>query len=425
MSNDPLRGGTHLPDVTVVTPVFLDAAEEPAFVVASRAHHADVGGMTPGSMPPFSRTSEDEGALFHGIEIVRSGIFEPDAVLRAFTNARVPARNPERNLADIQAQIAANARGVAELTRLADRYGLEQCQRYVQFMHANAAEAVRHALIDLHDGKATVELDGGEQITVQVSIDRGRSTACVDFAGTSAMSAGNLNAPASVAKSAVLYTLRVLVAHDIPLNSGCLVPIEIKLPPRSLVSPEGPAAVVGGNVETSQRIVDALFRAFGVLASSQGTMNNLTFGDDRLQYYETICGGAGASMHSDGADAVYTHMTNSRLTDPEVLEWRFPVRLRRFAIRSGSGGDGRHRGGDGVVRELEFLQPMTVALLSNCRSVAPHGIDGGLPGRPGSNSITRRDGQREQLAGTAETAVRPNDRLIIATPGGGGFGKAD
>jgi 5-oxoprolinase (ATP-hydrolysing) len=422
MSNDPLRGGTHLPDVTVVTPVFLDADLEPAFFVASRAHHADVGGMTPGSMPPFSRTSADEGALFHAVEIVRDGHFRPDVVRAAFNDASVPARDPERNLADIQAQVAANARGIAELGHLVERYGHDQCQRYVEFMRTNAAEAVRSALAVLRDGHAVVQLDGGEQIAVDIRIDRERRSATIDFTGTSAMSPGNLNAPAAIARSAVLYTLRVLVAHEIPLNSGCLEPIRIHLPPRSLVNPEGPVAVVGGNVETSQRIVDALFLAFGVLASSQGTMNNLTFGDDTLQYYETICGGAGASANADGADAVHTHMTNSRLTDPEVLEWRFPVRLQRFAIRRGSGGRGLHDGGDGVVREFEFLQPMTVALLSNCRRVAPHGVAGGGDGARGENAIVRAQAMCEELAGTAETTMRPGDKLIVATPGGGGFG---
>ena len=281
MSNDPLHGGTHLPDVTVVTPVSIDSTREPNFIVASRAHHADVGGTTPGSMPPFSRTSDDEGALFHGVTVVRDGVFQADAVVDAFSSGPHPARNTQRNLSDIRAQIAANSRGVAELTRLATRYGLEQCQKYVRFMQANAAESVRRALRILPDGNADVLLDDGEQITVQIKIDHDQQTACIDFSGTSAMSSGNLNAPAAIARSAVLYTLRVLVAQDIPLNSGCLEPVEVVLPPRSLVNPEGKVAVVGGNVETSQRIVDALLRAFGVLASSQGTMNNLTFGDSQ------------------------------------------------------------------------------------------------------------------------------------------------
>jgi 5-oxoprolinase (ATP-hydrolysing) len=424
MSNDPLHGGTHLPDVTVVTPVFLDDSARPAFVVASRAHHADIGGMTPGSMPPFSRSSADEGALFHGVEIVRNGELRVDTVFDAFSNSRVPARNPQRNLADIQAQIAANSRGAKELARLVDRYGLAQCQRYVVHMRNNAAEAVRQAITGLRDGRACVHLDGGEHIDVAVSIDRNRRVACIDFSGTSAMSEGNLNAPAAIAGSAVLYVLRVLVAHEIPLNSGCLEPIEIVLPPRSLINPEGDVAVVGGNVETSQRIVDALFRALNVLASSQGTMNNLTFGDAELQYYETICGGAGASANAGGADAVHTHMTNSRLTDPEVLEWRFPVRLVRFAIRRGSGGRGRHGGGNGVVREIEFLKPMTAAMLSNCRVVPPHGLAGGGDGKVGRNMIVRGNGHREDLAGTVEVAVDVGDRLVIETPGGGGYGRA-
>ncbi|HMB72558.1 MAG TPA: hydantoinase B/oxoprolinase family protein, partial [Gammaproteobacteria bacterium] len=376
MSNDPLRGGTHLPDVTVVSPVFFDDRTSPSFLLASRAHHADVGGMTPGSMPPFSRSSDDEGALFHGVVIVRDGVLQAQAVRAAFNNARIPARDVERNLADIQAQIAANTRGMLELGRLTTRYGLEHCLRYVTFMHDNAAAAVRRALTALRDGHASVQLDTGERIAVAIRIDPQRGTVCIDFSGTSATSGGNLNAPSAIAKSAVLYALRVLVAHDIPLNSGCLAPVELRLPEDSLVNPRSGVAVVGGNVETSQRIVDALFRAFGVLASSQGTMNNLTFGNDRLQYYETICGGAGASASAPGADAVHTHMTNSRLTDPEILESRFPVRLQRFTVREDSGGTGWHAGGNGVVREIEFLQPMTVALLSNCRSVAPHGING-------------------------------------------------
>lgn len=425
MTNDPLRGGTHLPDVTVVTSVHFSSNEKPDFIVASRAHHADVGGMTPGSMPPFSRTQADEGALFHGVQIVRDGKFRPDAVIAAFSDAVIPAREPSRNVADIQAQIAANARGIAELRRLVERYGAQQCQRYVRYMYENAAQAVRNALQNLHGGSGSADLDGGERIQLTVDINHDTESVHIDFSGTSPESSGNLNAPAAVAKSAVLYTLRVLVAHDIPLNSGCLEPIELSLPPGTLINPAGEAAVVGGNVETSQRIVDALFRAFGMLASSQGTMNNVTFGNDRLQYYETICGGAGASATADGADAVHSHMTNSRLTDPEVLEWRFPVRLRRFSVRGGSGGAGRNRGGHGVVREIEFLATMTVAVLSNCRRIAPHGIAGGKPGETGRNAILRRDGAVEDLGGTGQAEVESGDVLSIATPGGGGFGVQD
>ena len=425
MSNDPLRGGTHLPDVTVVSPVFIDGAEQASFLVASRAHHADVGGMTPGSMPPFSHSRDDEGASFHGVSIVRDGSLCEAAATAAFGQAAMPSRDTQRNLADLRAQIAANRRGCVELERLCRRYGLGQCLRYVDFMHDNAAEAVRNALLKLHDGSASVQLDDGQTIAVDIAIDRTHRTAIVDFSGTSEMSSGNLNAPAAIARSAVLYVLRVLVAHPIPLNAGCMEPITLHLPAGSLVNPHGDVAVVGGNVETSQRIVDALMRAFGVLASSQGTMNNFTFGNAELQYYETICGGTGASAAASGADAVHAHMTNSRLTDAEVIEDRFPVRLRKLAVRTHSGGTGRHRGGNGVIREVEFLAPMTAAILSNCRVTAPHGMAGGGDGQCGRNTLIRRDGSREPLDGTAQVEVAPGDVIVIATPGGGGWGSPD
>ncbi len=423
MSNAPYQGGTHLPDITVVTPVSLGPHDTIDFIVASRAHHADVGGITPGSMPPFSQSIHDEGAMFESVCIVRDNRFAEAAARSALTNTRIPARNPNRNIADLRAQIAANARGATELARLVNRYGGDECKRYVSFMKKNAASAVRQAITGLDDGSATVKLDNGLAISVNVAIDRDTGTAVVDFSGTSATSTGNLNAPLAVARSAVLYVFRTLVQQAIPLNAGCLEPLKLIVPEDCLINPQPPAAVVGGNVETSQRIVDALMLALGKLASSQGTMNNLTFGNSQYQYYETICGGAGASVNAAGASAVHTHMTNSRLTDPEVLETRYPVRIRRFQIRTGSGGLGKHNGGDGVIRDIEFLEDMTAAILSNCRKVPPHGILGGGDGLCGSNYvIASNNTAAEPLGGIAQRDMHTGDRLIIETPGGGGYG---
>jgi len=420
--NSPYAGGTHLPDMTVVTPVFDSSGKRLRYLVASRAHHADVGGRTPGSIPPDSHSIDEEGVLVDGVRIVAAGEFLEADVRTLLASGRYPARNPDQNIADLKAQLAANARGVLELDRLTQRFGVRTVTRYMRHVQRNAADCVRAAIDRLHDGAFRVELDGGEHIDVAVKIDRGAREAVIDFAGTSAQSDGNFNAPSSIVRAAVLYVFRTLVRENIPLNAGCLEPLTIRLPRASLLNPAYPAAVVAGNVETSQCITDALLAALGACAAAQGTMNNFTFGNARHQYYETICGGAGAGPTFDGASAVHTHMTNSRLTDPEVLEQRYPVRLRRFAIRRGSGGRGAHRGGDGIVRDIEFREPMQAAILANRRRVAPFGLRGGEPGQCGRNFVVRADGRIEELPATATTNLAAGDRFVIETPGGGGYG---
>jgi 5-oxoprolinase (ATP-hydrolysing) len=421
--NAPYDGGTHLPDVTVVSPVFQDAdASAPLFYVASRAHHADIGGKTPGSMPPDSRDIEEEGVVIPPMRLVAGGRLREARMREILADAPWPARDPDRNMADLRAQLAANAKGVEALARMLARYGDATVRAYMGHVQDNAEEAVRRAIGALRGGRFRYELDGGEQIEVRVDVDRQARSAVIDFTGTSMQTAGNFNAPLAVCRAAVLYVFRTLVDHDIPLNEGCLRPLRIVVPAGALLDPRPPAAVVAGNVETSQCIVDALYGALGVMAAAQGTMNNVTFGNERYQYYETICGGAGAGPDCPGADAVHTHMTNSRLTDPEVLESRYPVRLRRFEIRAGSGGPGRQRGGHGVRREIEFLEPMTAAILSNHRRIAPFGLAGGGDGRPGRNRVLRRGGSYEELASTATVMVEAGDVLIIETPGGGGYG---
>ena len=422
MLNAPYNGGTHLPDITVVTPVFDRGGTKLRFVVANRAHHADVGGITPGSMPAASRSIEEEGVILDNVRIVRDGRFHESAVRAAFADNAWPARNPDRNIADLKAQIAANTKGIAELARMVGRFGVGVVHAYMAHIRSNAETCVRDAIAALRDGRWSLELDSGERIEVAIAIDHRSREAVVDFRGTSAASPGNFNAPASVARAAVLYVFRTLVKEAIPLNEGCLSPVTIRLPEQSLVNPRHPAAVVAGNVETSQCITDALLAALGVCAASQGTMNNLTFGDDRYQYYETICGGAGAGPGFHGASAVHTHMTNSRLTDAEVLEWRYPVRVRRFEIRTGSGGDGEFRGGDGVIRELESLRAMRGAILSNRRVVAPFGLAGGGDGVTGDNYIIRATGSVEPLGAATEFELGSGDRIVIETPGGGGYG---
>ena len=421
--NSPYGGGTHLPDMTVVTPVFDPSGKRLRYLVASRAHHADVGGRTPGSIPPDSRSIDEEGVLISGVRIVAAGRFLETDVRSLLANGQYPARNPDQNIADLKAQLAANARGVLELDRLTQRFGVRTVSRYMRHVQRNAADCVRAAIDRLHDGAFRVELDGGEHIEVKVTIDRSAREAVIDFAGTSAQSSGNFNAPSSIVRAAVLYVFRTLVRENIPLNAGCLEPLTIRLPSASLLNPAYPAAVVAGNVETSQCITDALLGALDACAAAQGTMNNFTFGNARHQYYETICGGAGAGPTFDGASAVHTHMTNSRLTDPEVLEQRYPVRLRRFAIRRGSGGRGAHHGGDGVVRDIEFLEPMQAGILANRRRVPPFGLHGGEPGQCGRNFVARADGRIEELPATAAVDLAAGDRFVIETPGGGGYGR--
>jgi len=430
--NSPYAGGTHLPDLTVVTPVYLDESE-PLFFVASRAHHADVGGVTPGSMPPGSRTIDEEGVLIEDFRLVEAGRLREAEVAELLMSAAHPVRDLQQNLADLRAQVAANARGAAELGRMVAEFGLPVVAAYMQHVQDNAAEAVRRVLDRFAGAVADSgaegsprrfrqELDDGSEIVVAVTIDRETRRATVDFTGTSPQRADNFNAPEAVTTAAVLYVFRTLVDADIPLNAGCLEPLDIVIPPGSMLSPVRPAAVAAGNVETSQALTAALLGALGAAAASQGTMNNLTFGDDRYQYYETICGGAGAGPGWDGCSAVHTHMTNSRLTDPEVLEWRFPVRVEEFRVRTGSGGDGAHHGGDGAVRRLRFLEPLTAAIVSSGRRVPPYGLAGGHPGACGRNAVERADGSVEELPGVAETFMAPGDVLVVETPGGGGYG---
>ena len=422
MLNAPYAGGTHLPDVTVVSPVFTCGRPEPSFFVASRAHHADIGGITPGSMPPASRTIGEEGVVFDNFLLVDEGAIREAALRDGLARGPWPARNPDQNVADLKAQLAANARGAAELGALVGRAGYDTVVNYMRHVQDNAEACVREVIGRLGDGRLRYEMDDGSAVEVRVDVDREKRSAIVDFAGTSPQQPGNFNAPLAVCTAAVLYVFRTLVDADFPLNEGCLRPIAIRAARGSMVNPVPPAAVVAGNVETSQCIVDALYGALGVLAASQGTMNNLTFGDAGHQYYETIAGGSGAGRGFDGASGVQTHMTNSRLTDPEVLESRHPVLVREFRYRRGSGGGGQARGGDGLVRVIEFRAPMTVAVLSNHRRVAPFGLAGGGPGATGVNRLLRADGSARDLPACATESVGPGDAIRIETPGGGGFG---
>jgi len=423
MLNAPYNGGTHLPDVTVIMPVFIEGGDAaPGFWVAARGHQADIGGITPGSMPPQSRTVEEEGVLIDDFLLVEDGRLREAQTRALLASGPWPARNPDQNLGDLKAQVAACAKGAASLRALAVDYGREVVGAYMGHVQANAEEAVRRALEGLKDGDFACEMDDGAAIRVAVRIDRAARSAVIDFTGTSPQRPNNFNAPLAVARAAVLYVLRTLVGDDIPLNEGCLKPVTLIVPEGSMLNPRYPAAVVAGNVETSQAVVDALLGAFGALAASQGTMNNLTFGDAARQYYETIAGGSGAGPGFTGADAVQTHMTNSRLTDPEVLEARFPVLVEAFSIRRGSGGLGRWRGGDGVVRRLRFLAPMTAAILSNRRRTAPFGLAGGADGLPGVNRVERADGAIELLGSTAVVEMSPGDVFVVETPGGGGYG---
>ncbi|MDE2095326.1 MAG: hydantoinase B/oxoprolinase family protein, partial [Burkholderiales bacterium] len=460
--NDPYHGGTHLPDVTVVTPVYLDLRgggphpnplpegegtgsarsvgggvglplplgegwgegdRQPHFYVGSRGHHADIGGVTPGSMPPFSTRIDEEGVQIDNFKLVDRGVLREAEMLALLSSGAHPSRNPRQNLADLKAQIAANEKGVQELRAMVDQFGAATVAAYMQHVQDHAEESVRRVITALADGDFELALDNGARIAVAVRVDAARRAATIDFSGTSAQLPNNFNAPKAVTMAAVLYVFRTLVDDDIPLNAGCLKPLQVIVPEGCMLNPRPPAAVVAGNVETSSCVTNALYGALGVMAAAQCTMNNFTFGNELHQYYETISGGSGAGPGFDGTSVVQTHMTNSRLTDPEVLEFRYPVRLESYEIRHGSGGAGRWRGGDGGVRKLRFLEPMTASILSNGRVHPAFGMAGGAPGALGHNIVQRHDGTREELPHIGSTAMQPGDVFIIETPGGGGFGK--
>jgi 5-oxoprolinase (ATP-hydrolysing) len=432
--NDPYHGGTHLPDITVITPVYLKGHADPVFYVGSRGHHADVGGLTPGSMPPFSTRIEEEGVQINNVKLVEAGHLREAEMVALLQSGEYPSRNPQQNMADLKAQIAANEKGVQELRSMVDQFGLDVVQAYMRHVQDNAEESVRRVITQLKDGQFTLPLDNGAMIQVAVRVNAAERSAEIDFTGSSAQLPNNFNAPRAVCMAAVLYVFRSLVNDDIPLNAGCLKPLKVIIPSGSMLNPNPPASVVAGNVETSTCITNALFGALGVMAGSQPTMNNFTFGNARVQYYETISGGSGAGGRYDdqgqlvggfaGTSVVQTHMTNSRLTDPEVLEFRFPVRLESYAIRQGSGGPGRWRGGDGGVRRVRFLEPMTAGILSNGRVHPAFGMAGGHSGLPGINRVLRTDGSVQDLTHIGQVEMQAGDVFEIQTPGGGGFGES-
>ena len=421
--NAPYNGGTHLPDITVCTPVFDEAGRELLFWVASRGHHADVGGISPGSMSPNAITIEEEGVYIDNFKLVDRGRFRERALYDLLTGAKYPARNPLQNVNDMKAQIAANEKGVQELRKTVAHFTLPVVRAYMQHVQDNAAESVRRVIDRIHDASFAYEMDQGTWIKVRISVDKEKREATVDFTGTSPQQNTNFNAPEPVTRAAVLYVFRVMVDDDIPMNAGCLRPINIVIPKQSILSPEYPAAVVAGNVETSQAVTDCLFGALGSLAAAQGTMNNLNFGNARYQYYETICSGSPAGPGFPGTDAVHTHMTNTRLTDPEVLEFRYPVLLEDFHIRTGSGGRGEWNAGDGVRRTIRFLEKMDCTILSGHRRVRPFGLAGGESGQVGENTVRRNDGRMEKLKGADATVIDAGEAVIIRTPTAGGYGK--
>jgi 5-oxoprolinase (ATP-hydrolysing) len=422
VSNMPFKGGTHLPDVTVITPVFDEAQKNIIFFVASRGHHADIGGRTPGSSPPDSTHIKEEGVLLDNVRMVAAGQLQEDELRDLLASGDYPCRNVDENMADLSAQVAANETGVVEIGKMVAQFGLDVVHAYMAHVQDNAEQSVRQVIDSLRDGAFSYELDNGSRIEVAIRVDRANCEAEIDFTGTSEQVEGNYNAPLPICHAAVLYVFRTLISEEIPLNEGCLRPLNIVAPEGSIINCRYPAAVIAGNTEVSQSICEALFGALGVLAGSQGTVNNLAYGNNRYQNYETICGGTGAGPDFDGASAVHSHMTNTRLTDPEVLEIRYPVRVDQFAVRPDSGGPGRHHGGDGVVRWLRFLEPMTVTTLSSHRRLAPFGVAGGQPGARGRNAIRRADGSVEELAGNDQRELNAADVFIMETPGGGGYG---
>ena len=422
--NAPYNGGTHLPDITVCTPVFDDAGKTLLFWVASRGHHADIGGIAPGSMSPLAVNIEEEGVYIDNFKLVDEGEFREEALVKLLTGAKYPVRNIVQNINDLKAQIAANAKGVAELEKMIDGFGLSVVQAYMGHVQDNAAESVRRVLARLHDAVFEYEMDQGCKVKVKITVDREKREATVDVTGTSPQRSDNFNAPEPVTRAAVLYVFRVMVEDSIPMNAGCLRPIKVIVPEGSMLSPRYPAAVVAGNVEVSQAVTNCLFGALGAMAAAQGTMNNLTFGNAKYQYYETICSGSPAGPGWHGTPGVHTHMTNSRLTDPEILELRFPVVLEDFHIRRGSGGKGRFRGGDGTHRQIRFLEEMDCALLSGHRRVPPFGLNGGENGQVGQNLVRRQDGRVEILKGCDQTVLKPGEAIIIIPPTPGGYGRA-
>lgn len=422
MMNNPFNGGTHLPDVTVITPVFDKEGTRILYTVASRGHHADIGGKTPGSAPPDSRTIDEEGVLIDNFLLVKEGQLRSVQTRELLASGKYPCRNIDQNMADLSAQIAANTTGLKELQKITDQFGVDTVHAYMSHVQANAEESVRRVLDVLHDCEFTYPLDSGDQIQVAISVHKAQRTATIDFTGTSPQNEWNYNAPLAVCRAVVLYVFRTLVGTDIPMNEGCLKPLTLIVPAGSMINPDSPAAVISGNTEVSQAIADTLYGALGVIAGSQGTMNNFVYGNDNYQNYETICGGTGAGDGFHGTSAVHSHMTNTRMTDPEVLETRFPVRLDEFSIRKGSGGGGEFQGGDGIIRRLRFLEPTTVTVLSSHRKVPPHGAKGGSSGQIGENSILRANGEKEVLDGNDEAEMMFNDVFVLKSPGGGGFG---
>ena len=420
--NAPYNGGTHLPDVTIIKPVFDNENKHIIFYVASRGHHADIGGKTPGSAPADSTHIDEEGIIIDNVKLVEKGEFQEANIRKILADSKWPARNPDMNITDFKAQLAACEKGAQELAKMVNHYGVEVVQAYMSHVQDNAEESVRRVLESIDDGDFCYQMDDGNQVCAKITVDKQARKAVIDFTGTSPQHPSNYNAPLAITKAAVLYVFRCLVDDNIPLNEGCLKPLEIIVPEKSMISPEYPAAVIAGNVETSQVIVDTLFGALNVMAASQGTMNNFFWGNEEFQYYETLCGGAGATPRGNGCDAVHTHMTNSRLTDPEVLEHRFPVILESFSIRQLSGGSGKFSGGDGIIRKVRFLEPVTATLLTGHRKIPPYGMNGGESGQLGENTVIRANGLMEDLGTTAEVSLQSGDTIIIKTPGGGGYG---
>jgi 5-oxoprolinase (ATP-hydrolysing) len=422
--NNPFNGGTHLPDVTVITPVFDDTGRRILFFVGSRGHHADIGGITPGSTPPLSRTLEEEGVIINDFLLVDGGTFRETPFRALLAGAKYPARSPNVNVADIKAQVAANEKGVQELRKVVEQFGWQTVSAYMRHVMDNAEESVRRVIDRIGNGSFEYQMDNGKPLRVAIHVDRDTRSAVVDFTGTGEQDGGNFNSPPAVTQAAVLYVFRCLVGDDIPLNDGCLKPLKLIIPSGTFLSPLPGAAVVAGNTEVSQATCNAIFGALGSIACSQGTMNNFLFGDATRQYYETICGGTGAGPGFNGTAAVQTHMTNTRMTDPEIFELRYPIRLERFAIRHGSGGKGKWTGGDGAIRRVRFLEPMTAIIVSSRRNVAPFGLAGGADALPGRQWVERSNGQRDELTGTDKAEMNPGDVFVIETPGGGGYGAA-